>query len=334
MEHHIAIIDPDPVFAQNMSNRLLHMLPESHISRYSPLEIVSDASIMLTEDVILYDEIRMDLMTLHKHISTTKLPLMIPLTTHGTNNRRHLTATELSDKVSGISIQQVMGVKDNKIPVSPPFLFASNSDAHDNHRSRGHVRMMVSFADRVEREQYVARNMQTTASAGQRVVRLDLMPGMGITNPFPDSKIKHKTGRDVHSYGISDLLLQLETTTMAPSALLSYVQIGTDGYFHFGFPQRADDIICCQPKTLLVLLYLLRQLAENPDENTVVLVVIESFPFRVLRQLCTLAHELHIILPPLEATDAAMCDCEIHDLFSCLSPNMLTFVSSQNKVLV
>jgi hypothetical protein len=333
MEHNIAIIDPDPVFALNMSNRLRHMLPKSQISLFSPNEIISDASIILTQEVIMYDDLRMDLMVLQKHIVTSKLPLMIPLQTHGTDIRRNLTASELSTKVKGLSQQNGRHLTDNcNTSTSLPYLFAAKDESQNSHRSRGHVRMMVSFGDRIEREKYVSRNMKNTASAGQRVVRLDLMPGMGIMNPFPDCGAKRKTGRGIHSYGISELLLHLETSSMEPSTLLEYVQIGKDGFFHFGFPQRADDIICCQPQTLLVLLRLLRQLAENPDENTVVLVVIESFPFRVVRQMCSLAHELHIIMPPLETTDTTMCDCEIHDLLSSLSPNMLTFVSSQNTV--
>jgi len=330
MERHIAIIDPDPIFSRYISRRLQHMIPLASVHVYSPEEIESDASMTLTEEVILYDESRTDLHALQTHMAGTVQQKAISLQTHGTENRRNLTGTELRRRVME-SPGSTLELPVQRLPdmiVKPPFLFDTGSDSAGVGRDRGHVRIFVSFAGRTDRECYIARNMTGILSSGKRVIRLDLMSGVEMTNPFQYRSKSTFGNREIHAAGISDLLLRLENTEMKPAEILEYVQIGKDGCFYFGLPTRSDDIICSQPRILIRLLHLLRQLADDENAKTMVLVAMESIPFRILKQICPIAHELHVLLPSDEKMDDTLCKWEINDLFSSLPPTMLTFVSS------
>lgn len=334
MEGHIAIIDPDPVFARSMSQRLLHLIPRTRISLYSPEDLMNNPSLVLTEDVILYDEILTDRETLFKHTSAAAEPCFIPLQTQGSETRRKMTGTELSLKVQDAA----RGITAKHTSLQA---FDSSSGAHllkppalqDFGRHIGHMRILLSFADRSDREKYAAVCTKALLTKGLRIIRLDLMPGISMVNPFR-KKAGCKESRDTLSSGISELLLKLESTKMDPSELLDYVQIGQDGCYHFGLPIRADDILCCRIEVLVRLLQLLRRITDSPDENTAVIVVIESLPFRVLKQICSLTNELHIIMPPFDQSDENMCEWELTDLFSSLPPNLLKFFSETKKVSV
>ena len=331
MEGNIAIIDPDPVFARSMSQRLLHLIPRTHINLYAPEDLKSDPSLVLTEDVILYDETRTDQETLFKHTGTAVLPCFIPLQAQGTENRRKMTGAELSRKVQEAA-ERVAG----KASAGPSADSSSSANfqkppaGQDFYRPKGHMRILLSFADRLEREKYAAVCTKSLLSSGLRIIRLDLMSGISMVNPFR-RKAGSKEERDTLSSGISELLLQLESVKMEPDDLLDYVQLGQDGCYHFGLPIRADDVLCCRPDVLVRLLHLLRRISDSPDENTAVIVVIEALPFRILKQLCSLSHELHIIMPPQDQSDEKMCEWELKDLFSSLPPNLLKFFSESRK---
>lgn len=339
MERHIAIIDPDPVFARSMSQRLLHLIPSTQISLYSPEDLKGDASLILTEDVILYDETRTDQEILRRHTGTSNTPCLIPMQSQGTKDRRKMTGSELSRKV----FEAGSGSNTMKFGTSLPDenfssaaieftkAFVPKQPVEESYyRPKGHLRILLSFADRSDRERYTASCTKSLLASGLRIIRLDLMSGISMVNPF-----RRKSGfmevRDLPSSGISELLLQLENVKMEPRDLLSFVQLGQDGCYHFGLPVRSDDILCCQPDVLVRLLHLLRRLADMPDENTAVLVVVESLPFCVLKQLCSLSHELHIIMPQQDQSDQKMCEWELTDLFACLPPNLLKFFSESKK---
>ena len=334
MEGHIAIIDPDPVFARSMSQRLLHLIPRTRISLYSPDDLKNDPSLVLTEDVILYDEIRTDREMLFKHTGAAAEPCFIPLQTHGSETRRKMTGSELSQKVQ----EAARSITSKQIPLQ---VLDSSSGINmfkphvlqDFGRYKGHMRILLSFADRSDREKYAAGCTKSLLTSGLRIIRLDLMPGISMANPFR-KKAGFKDGRDTLSSGISELLLKLESIKMEPSDLLDYVQLGQDGCYHFGLPVRADDILCCRIDVLIRLLQLLRKISDSPEENTAVIVVIESLPFRVLKQICSLTNELHIIMPPSDQSDGNMCEWELTDLFASLPPNLLKFFSETKKVSV
>ena len=330
MEDHIAIIDPDPVLARSISNRLLRLMPQSRISLYSPEDLRRDPSLVLTENVILYDETHTDTDTLQQHTSAVFLPSLIPLQTHGAENRRRITATELSKKV-----QEVTQKSSAKQKTFPGFISESPSSTilppscPDSIAARGHMRILISFADRTERDKYASGCAKALLSSGLRVIRLDLMSGIRMSDPFRRRNAS-KDSRANSSSGISELLLLLENVNIQPEELLNYVQLGQDGCYHFGLPLRADDILCCRTDILVRLISLLRRLSDTKEENTAVMVVIESLPFHVLRQLCSIPHELHIIMPAQDQS-SDMCEWEITDLFSSLPPNILKFFSESRK---
>jgi len=334
MEGHIAIIDPDPVFARSMSQRLLHLIPRTRISLYSPEDLKNDPSLVLTEDVILYDEIRTDQEMLFKHTCTAGQPCFIPLQTQGSETRRKMTGSELSRKV-----QEVTRVVSGKQPAMQAFDSSAGASIlkppilQEFGRHKGHMRILLSFADRSDREKYACGCTKALLASGLRIIRLDLMPGISMVNPFR-RKTGFKDGRDTLSSGISELMLQLENVKMEPSDLLDFVQLGQDGCYHFGLPIRADDILCCRTDVLVRLLQLLRRMSDSPDENTAVIVVIESLPFQVLKQICSLTNELHIIMPPQDQSDGNLCEWELTDLFSSRPPNLLKFFSETTKVSI
>ncbi len=339
MERHIAIIDPDPVFARSISQRLLHLIPQTQISLYSPDDLKNNAALVLTEDVILYDETRTDQETLRTHIREASPPCFIPLQSQGSEDRRKMTGAELSRKVREARPDSCYIPLENTARDSGFFpiphdsvksILLQQTTPQTQYRPQGHMRILVSFTDRSEREKYTAGCTKTLLAAGLRVIRIDLMSGISMVNPF-----RRKSGfadvRDSLASGISELLLQLESVKMEPHELLDFLQLGQDGCYHFGMPLRADDILCCQPGVLVRLLHLLRRLSDIPEEDTAVIVVVESLPFCTLKQICSLSHELHIIMPPQNYSDQKMCEWELTDLFSSLPPNLLKFFSESKK---
>jgi len=300
MNGHIAIIDPDPVFARSMSQRLLHLIPRTQISFYSPEDLQGDPSLVLTEDVILYDETRTDQATLFRHTGASRPPFLIPLQAQGSENRRKMTGAELSRIVNEAA--EGIPAKQAGFPLHDPSEISGlHKPPTEQYLARpgGHMRILLSFADRSDREKYAAGCTKAMLSSGLRIIRLDLMSGISMVNPFR-RKNGEKETPDAVSSGISELLLQLESVKMQP-----------------------DD-----------LLHLLRRIADSPEENTSVLVVIEALPFRVLRQLCSFSHELHIIMPPQGQADEKLCEWELTDLFSSLPPNLLKFFSESRKAVI
>jgi len=334
MNGHIAIIDPDPVFARSMSQRLLHLIPRTQISFYSPEDLQGDPSLVLTEDVILYDETRTDQATLFRHTGASRPPFLIPLQAQGSENRRKMTGAELSRIVNEAA--EGIPAKQAGFPLHDPSEISGlHKPPTEQYLARpgGHMRILLSFADRSDREKYAAGCTKAMLSSGLRIIRLDLMSGISMVNPFR-RKNGEKETPDAVSSGISELLLQLESVKMQPDDLLDFIQLGQDGCYHFGLPIRADDILCCRTDVLVRLLHLLRRIADSPEENTSVLVVIEALPFRVLRQLCSFSHELHIIMPPQGQADEKLCEWELTDLFSSLPPNLLKFFSESRKAVI
>lgn len=96
MNERIAIIDPDVVLSRSMSQRIMHLIPDSKVSFYTPDAIKSDESLCLPEGIIFYDEEGTDPDLLLRHTADTSHPHLIPLHSSGTEGRRLLTGTELS----------------------------------------------------------------------------------------------------------------------------------------------------------------------------------------------------------------------------------------------
>ena len=334
MEGHIAIIDQDPVFARSMSERLMYLIPRTRISLYSPDDLLRDPSLELTENVILFDKALTDQEALCKHTLTSSNPCFIPLEAQGTEGRSRMTGTELSRRIreasdSLFANQHVCCINEHD---SPPYS-QKPPDEQSFSRPRGHMRILISFADRLEREKYAANCGKSLLSSGLRVIRLNLMSGISMMNPFLKTK-ENENGTKYISSGISELLLQLESVRMEPDEILHYVQLGQDGCYHFGFPVRSDDILCCNPDILVRLLHLLRRIADSADDNSAVIVVTESLPFHVLKKICSLSHELHIIMPPQGYSNDKLFEWELNDLFSSLPPNQLKFFTKAKTVSV
>lgn len=327
MQGQIAIVDADPIFARCVSRRLMRLIPWAQIALYEPDQIRRGAQLSLTESVILYDEAHTDAETLRIHAKSCPPPCLIPLQVPGPAPRRKMTATELSRKVQEAAAAADPQTTYPNAEGSSPFVRLADGRV-SSPTPRGHMRLLLSFSDRPERERYAEQSIKSLAGSGLRIIRLDLMSGISIIPPFPAGD---PGGISQRVSGISELLLRLENTKMEPEEILGYTQAGTDGCLHFGPPVRADDIVCSSPEILANLLKLLRRLCDTSQENTAVVTVIESLPFRVLRQICPIAHELHVIMPPQGQADPLLCESELHELFSSLPPGMMKFVSEAKR---
>lgn len=357
MMERIAIVDPDVYLSRSISQRIMHLIPDSRVSLYTPDAIENDESLCLPEGIIFYDEKGTDPDLLLRHAAEASNPHLIPLHSSDTKGRRLLTGTELSRMV----LEASAGMRNESSARMP---YESPNDMRYESRAGGSVyssdtafgiderrprekpepglprmsaartiqalmepfKMLISFTDSKERERFAAREIHALQNSGYRVIRLDLMPGIRMTNPFrPQSA--DKGGKGAFPSGISELLLQLDGKHLEPSELLNYLQLGKDGCYHFGLPLRSDDIILCRMEVLVRLISLLRKQVETDTEKSAAIVVVDSLPFQVLKQICPLSRELHVLVPSDGISDDTLCEWELSDLFSCLPPGLKKYVS-------
>ena len=369
MNEHIAIIDPDIVLSRSISQRIMHLIPDSKVSFYTPDAIRSDESLCLPEGIIFYDEEGTDPDLLLRHTADASHPHLIPLHSPGTEGRRLLTGTELSrmireaysgeqyiskdsgsgyasdsgcghaidsgcghasDSGSGYAIDSGYRSDVQRLREKPEPGLPRLSAARTVQALMEPFKMLLSLTDNQERERFAGREIHALLDAGYRVIRLDLMPGIRMTNPFRP-KSSDKGAKNIIPSGISELLLQLDGKHLEPSELLNYLQLGKDGCYHFGLPLRSDDIILCRMEVLVRLICLLRRQVEADTEKTAAIVVVDSLPFQVLKQICPLSRELHVLVPSDGISDDTLCEWELSDLFSSLPPGLKKYVSRSGR---
>lgn len=333
MNDHIAIIDPDVVLSRSMSQRIMHLIPDSRVSLYTPDAIRNDESLCLSEGIIFYDEKDTDPDLLLRHTADEAHPYLIPLHAAGTDGRRLLTGTELSRMIREASLRvryESAGTDVQRLREKPEPGLPRLSTACTVQALMEPFKMLISFDGSKERENFAAREIHTLLDSGYRVIRLDLMPGIRMANPFR-SKSVDKGDKGEISSGISELLLQLDGKHLEPSELLNYLQLGKDGCYHFGLPLRSDDILLCRMEVLVRLISLLRRQVETDAEKSAAIVVVDSLPFQVLKQICPLSRELHVLVPSDGLSDDTLCEWELSDLFSCLPPGLKKYVSRSGR---
>ena len=331
MSERIAIIDPDPLFAKSIQVRLGKSFPDIVFNLYTPDECLSKESGSLSEDRILYDSTTINEEKLRFLLRDTSIE-MIPLNVDGFPPRKK-DAVELSACITRQDTNTIYLPRDSypSSPQSPRQRYEPFLEKNPNIGSR--TRTLLSFTDPIRRESYISGCVRSMTQSGQRLIRLDLMPGISMRNPFRKRTEFHE--RNSLSYtGITEVLLKLESSAMSPDDLLQYVQVGGDGVFSFGLPDRSDDILDCRTETLLRLLKIMRKLAEQKDRHFSVLTVLEGLPFHTLRSLCPISEELHVLMPDDAYSDRNLTEWEIHRLFSSLPPSMLKFVSEPQRTRI
>lgn len=340
MNEHIAIIDPDVVMSRSMSQRIMHLIPDSKVSLYTPDAIMNDESLCLAEGIIFYDEMGTDPDLLLRHTADSTHPHLIPLQSAGTEGRRLLTGTELSRMIREASADlryespdtgSGFGTDLRRLREQPEPGRPRHSSTHTIQALLEPFKMVISFTGNEERERFAGKEIHSLLESGYRVIRLDLMPGIRMTNPFR-LKSTDKGDQGMISSGISELLLQLDGKHLEPSELLNYLQLGKDGCYHFGLPLRSDDVILCRMEVLVRLISLLRREVETDTEKSAAIVVVDSLPFQVLKQICPLSRELHVLVPSDGISDDTLCEWELSDLFSCLPPGLKKYVSRSGRM--
>jgi hypothetical protein len=318
MSKSIAIIDPDIHFSRLLSQRLKHHLPDANITTFSPDDL-NLAGRTWDEDAILFDNLRTDPDKLRQCSSASFLPMLIPLRTESSDGGCRIPGNTLTHKLlysTGLSTEN-----------------AIDSSSVLAQRDSGRLRIFFSLGDRTKRENYIRSNTAGLISAGHRLIRLDLMPGVSISRPRFNVRGRNLSSPEVSS-GISDLLLLLESGKVDPDVLLEYLHPDSNGWLHFGRPIRSDDIIQTDSSVLVSLVRMLRDLVDTSSEKTSAAVVLEGIPFSKARHLCPLAHELHVILPEDDSSEDHLIGYELQELFASLSPKQLKFLSSNAKVAI
>lgn len=307
----IAIVDPDLRFSKALSERLHHYLPTARITRYSPSELITQGS-MIPEEIILYDnsEIRPEAFT--GLISTTVLPLLIPLRSGSAAGDIRLSGKLIFDRI--LSSEE-----------GEPNLTTSPFEREKS----GVLRLFLLLGSRALREKYIQANTGMLISSGHRLIRMDLMSGISIAEPKSSGLLGRK-GNQVLS-GYSDLLLRLGGPDPEPETLLDYLRPNGSGWLYFGRPSRSDDIISLDSDSLVRLVRMLRVLTDRSTPVSSAIVVIEGLAFSKIRKLCPLAHEMHVIYPDDAADDDPLVRYELEQLFSAAGPKQLKFISSAGK---
>ncbi len=328
MSEHVAIIDPDPLLSKSIQDRLSKSFPDLHFFLYSPGECLTKDTGSLAADIVFYDRNALSEESLKLLIRDHSTEI-IPLNAEGFPPRKK-DAVELSAYLSRSSFHNINPGRDSYRPPLPTPSSDNDTPIVSTAGSGKCSRMLISFTDPIRREAYISGCVRNMTQNGHRIIRVDLMPGISMRNPF--RKRSEFRERGAFSFtGISEVLLKLESAVLSPDELLQYVQLGIDGVYCFGLPDRSDDILDCRPETLLRLIKLLRKLSEQIDHNFSVLTVIEGLPFHTLKTLCPHSEELHVLMPDEAVSDRNLAEWEIHRLFSSLPPSMLKFVSEPQR---
>ncbi len=322
MQDRVVIIDTNPQFSDCLLHRLQRRFKDIMFQRYSPEELQSLPDGGLVRDVVLFDDRLVD-------------PSICSRLVQGSSDRcidlcvreyprRMKNANEISNEIAAFfqdAPPTSSALASQPLPLTPLF----TPDAGHVQTKEVRATTVFSLTDPESREAYVAGCLRTLMKDNRRVIRVDLMPGIVMRNALR-KRSEFRERNNIRTTGITEVLLKLESSTVAPEDLLRYVQVGTDGAYVFGLPDRSDDILDSRIDTLLKLLKLLRRLADSPEKNISVICVAEALPFHTLRAIAPLFSELHVLLPKESVGDRDLADFEIHSLFSSIGPAVTKFV--------
>ena len=308
----IAIVDPDPCYSKSLSERLSHYLPGSSIARYSPSALRGKRE-SISENIILYDnkEICPDFFSCLTVAAL--LPILIPLRGGNDQGDARLSGNILAERIITAGTES-----SDSVTAAPSVCNQS-----------GNLRLFLSLGSRTARENYIRANTGTLLSSGHRLIRLDMMPGIGISEPRSSLLLK-RPGNQVFA-GLSDLLLRLPNPELIPETLLEYLRPNGAGWLYFGRPSRSDDMVTLDPSHLVRLVKMLRLLVDRSSSPTSAIVVVEGLAFSKIRQICPLAHEMHVIFPEDAANDDPLIRYELEQLFQASGPKQLKFISSTGR---
>lgn len=308
----VAIIDSDCYYSRALSERLRRYLPDARISRYSP-SVLAEHRDELSADIILYDNEEIRPEHFADITSASLVPIWIPLKEE----------TDRGTRMNGKSIsERIISMTDESE--------SAGFTGPDMRSQSGILRLFLSLGSRGKREQYIRSNTGALMSSGHRLIRLDIMPGISISEPG-GSLIKGR--RDLIPTGLSDLLLRLNAQDLDPEILLDYLRPNGAGWLYFGRPARSDDMISGDPIALVRMVKMLRLLVDGAYPPVSAIVAVEGLPFSKVKQICPLAHEMHVIYPDDAADDDPMIRYELEQIFSASGPRQLKFISSSREAI-
>lgn len=321
MNDRIVIIDTNAQFSDCLLHRLRRRFKDVEFIQFTPDDLRTFPEEALATDIVLFDD---------RFVDPALLTRLVPDSSGRRINlcmrdypRRMKNAREISCELSAF-LQEPTIPKQEITSIQSPLSFPSQGEGLI-HTKETRATTVFSLTDPESREAYVAGCLRTMMKDNRRVIRVDLMPGIVMRNALR-KRTEFRERSSVRTSGITEVLLKLESSSVAPEELLRYLQVGADGAYVFGLPDRSDDILDSRVDTLLKLLKLLRRLAESPEKNIGVICVAESLPFHTLRAIGPLFGELHVLLPKETVGDRDLADYEIHSLFSSIGPSVTKFV--------
>ncbi|MEA4888712.1 MAG: hypothetical protein VB070_04515 [Clostridiaceae bacterium] len=185
---------------------------------------------------------------------------------------------------------------------------ADNEPEKDSNGISNHLYLMLSVCSAGYNEQIIRKKLKAFIDQGCTVIYLPLMP----------TYMMNCLAAPSHGPTLSDLLLHIIGQDIAFNQLSCYWQPHPDGFFQFRPPDRADDLILCNPDTLRQLVKLLREYLQQKTQSTIGLIDCAGLPLATVTMIAVLCDVCEVILSKNDNYAAYTAKYEVSQLFSVL----------------
>ncbi|MDD2426958.1 MAG: hypothetical protein PHR78_00410 [Eubacteriales bacterium] len=231
---------------------------------------------------------------------------------------RHSSITYIREIIASILIQPLAARKEEKAEFSAQISDQSESETFTTQAD--HSLGSLLFFSRDERIKASTTILRSGKKKAHDMIYLPLMPLYDMAFSF----------RSGGSQTLGDLLLMLKSGR-APEHedLGSYLYLHNDGYYTFTCPNRADDLICADKRSLRELIVLLRKYLETRAAPTHSLIEISGLTLEKHAMIAALCDYV-VIETPTKTTSAALIAQQELALFLSKLPGSCEIYESQH----